>query len=257
MSTLSALIITHNEEKHIGDCIKSLQDIADEIILLDSASTDRTKETAESLGAKVYTDTDWQGYGIHRQKTQKFATCDWCVWLDADERITPELGKEIKECISGAENNQILNISRANHVFGIRVRHCGYFPDRVMRVHNRLYTTYNDSKVHEKLLTPEGTKIINSKNSLLHYTYADYIDLQNKQIKYADLWAADRLAKKNKGCCFITPFIKGAFAFFRQYVLQLGFLDGKIGLTISSCTAMYTFNKYMTLHLRATAKKNS
>ena len=248
MASLSALVIARNESANIAECIKSMQDIADEIIILDGGSTDDTVKIAEGFGARVVHHPEWEGYGKQRQKLQNYATCDWCLWLDADERLTDELRHEIREFIEKARQNEVLNISRANHVFGVRIHHCGYFPDRVYRVHYRTYTKYNDSLVHEKLDLPSDAVTVNSKNSMIHYTYATYQNLLFKQTKYADEWAKNRYQKKHKGCCFITPFVKAAFAFFRMFFLQLGFLDGRMGFLISACASSYTFNKYLCLY---------
>ena len=256
MTSISALVIARNESANIAECIKSMQDIADEIIVLDGGSKDDTVNIAESLGARVVHHHEWEGYGKQRQKLQKYATKDWCVWLDADERLTPELREEIRAFTEKAKTNEILNISRANHAFGIRIRHCGYFPDRVLRVHSRTYTTYNDSLVHEKLVLPADAKIIDSKNSMLHYTYDTYLNMQMKQVKYASEWAKNKYTKKGRGCCFLTPFIKGGFSFLRKYIFQLGILDGRIGFLISASTSSYTFNKYLCLYQIAMEKKH-
>ena len=256
MASLSALVIARNESANISECIKSMQGLADEIIILDGGSTDNTVEIAESLGARVVKHPEWEGYGKQRQKLQNYAVCDWCLWLDADERLTEELRKEIKDFIEKAGQNEILNISRANHAFGVRIRHCGYFPDRVMRVHFRTYTRYNDSLVHEKLLLPADAKTVNSKNSMIHYTYDTYMTMQLKQTKYAAEWAKNRFCKTGRGCLFITPFIKGGFSFIRKYLFQLGILDGRMGFLISASTSSYTFNKYLCLYQLALEKKH-
>lgn len=248
MDTLTALIIAKNESSNIADCVESLREVAGEIIVLDGGSADGTAELAEKLGARVIRDGNWEGFGRQRQKLQGYARTDWCLWLDADERLTPELAAEIREFVAKASPNEILSIPRLNHVFGIRVKHCGYYPDRVLRVHNRTHTGYNDSAVHEKLILRPDSAVVNARNGMLHYTYRTCRSMFEKQIKYCDEWAAARYAKTGRGCLAATPFLKAGYSFFRTYCLQGGFLDGKIGFFISASTACYTFNKYLILY---------
>lgn len=248
MPTLATLIIAKNEEKNIVDCIKSVKEFSDEIVVLDGGSTDNTREVATELGAKIVFNDDWEGYGKQRQKLQKNTDCDFCLWLDADERVTPKLAEEIKDFVSKAKDNEILSISRANHAFGKRIRFCGYYPDRVLRLHKNSYTTYNDSLVHEKLVEKEDTVIRKSKNDLLHYTYTSDEMLLNKQIRYCTEWSQNYYQRKHKSCSMLKAYVKCVFSFLIRYILQLGILDGSIGFYISRTTARYTFMKYKFLH---------
>ncbi|MEE1286077.1 MAG: glycosyltransferase family 2 protein [Ruminobacter sp.] len=248
MKTISAIVITKNEEMHIESCIKCLQQFADEVIIFDSMSTDRTGEIATSLGAKFIPEPIFPGYGPQRIKAQKHASCDFIFFLDSDERVTPELAAEIKEFVANAKDNEVLAIPRENYVLGQKIMHCGYYPDHVMRLYCNSYTTYNDALVHEKIIVKKDTVIKYAKNNLIHHTYLTYDSLLTKNIRYSEAWARDRFQKNKKCRFFITPFVKGAFNFFYKYFIRLGILDGKMGLIISLISAFYTFNKYFALY---------
>lgn len=253
MPSISVIIIARNEKNNIEDCVRSAQLVADEVVVFDGDSTDNTATLAQALGAKAFSvpATQWQGYGEQRRRAQSKATGDWCFWLDADERITPELAAEIKDFVVKKPRNAIMAVPRLNHAFGACIRHCGYYPDRVLRLHHRDYTRYNDSLVHEKLELPSDAQIINAKADLVHYTYVSMEQLLRKQVSYGLQWADNRYRKTQKGCFWFTPFMKGAFMFLRKYFILGGFLDGKAGFVISATSVTYTFSKYMALYVLA------
>lgn len=244
MSTITALVITKNEEQHIKACVESSKLVADEIIIFDSNSTDKTAEIATSLGAKVINCDNFDGFGPQRQKAQKHATQEWCFWLDADERVTYELAKEIKNFVNSAKDNEVLAIPRANHCFGKLIKYSGWSPDFVLRVHKRTYTTYNNSLVHEKLELKPDSKIVKCQKKLTHFTYLSYESMLTKNVKYSEIWASNKYIKTNKTCSFITPIIKAIGNFFINYFIRLGFLDGRLGFILCVVSSFYTFNKY-------------
>lgn len=254
MASLSVLIITKNKQEDIIKCIESVKSIADEIIVYDGNSSDKTISIASACGAIVYEDSDWQGFGIQRQKAQKIATMDFCLWIDSDEIITPELANEIKFFVNENHPTKILSISRKNFVLKRFIRHCGFFPDRVWRLYPRAHTHYNSDLVHEKIILKNDSILINSKNSLLHDTYKTLDEMHSKLQNYSEEWAKNRFNKTQKGCLFITPFIKAYFSFFKHFFIQKGFLEGKIGLIICLSIAKYTQRKYFIL--REIYKKN-
>lgn len=253
MNTLCVIIIARNESTNISACIASAKLCADEVVVFDGGSTDNTVDLAQKAGATVYSGSvgAWQGFGEQRRRIQKTIKAKWIFWLDADERITEELAKEIKEFISTRPDNSILAVARRNHAFGVRIKHCGYYPDRVLRLHAKAFTSYNTALVHEKLELPTTAEVINSQYDLLHYTYNSMEQLLRKQISYGLLWAENKYRKTKKGCMFYTPFIKGLLTFLRKYFIQGGILDGKAGFIISATSVSYTFCKYMALYVIA------
>lgn len=151
MSTrLSVVMIAKNAADLLPDCLASVA-WADEIVILDSGSTDNTADVARAAGAKVFTDTDWQGYGIQRQRAQGYATGDYVLMIDTDERVTPELRQAIQTVLAAPQPGAVYSIARRNYFLGRFMRHSGWYPDRVMRLYARERYQYNNNLVHESL----------------------------------------------------------------------------------------------------------
>ena len=155
---------------------------------------------------------------------------------------------EIKKFIETAKENDILAIPRLNHFLGQKVKHCGFYPDYVLRLHHNSYTTYDAAFVHEKLIEKADTNIVHAKEPFLHYTHNTIDSYYSKQLYYTTLWAKNYYHKKHKVCSIFAPFYKAAFTFIKKYFLQLGFLDGRIGVIVSATSAQYTFTKYLILY---------
>ncbi|MFC0226518.1 glycosyltransferase family 2 protein [Serratia aquatilis] len=242
--SLSVVMIAKNEAELLAECIQSVA-WADEIIVLDSGSTDGSVALAESLGAKVFTHTDWQGFGKQRQKAQNYASQDYILMIDADERVTPELRLSIQHTLATADDNVVYSLGRRNLFLGRFMRHSGWYPDRVNRLYANARYCYNDDLVHESLNT-NGAKIVALKGDLLHLTCRDFFAFQRKQLHYAEQWAAQRhLAGKR--CGYLSIFTHTLGAFCKTWLLRAGFLDGKQGLLLAMVNAQYTFNKYTAL----------
>ena len=248
-NTVSVIILCKEANDRFVECINSAKSIAQEIIVYSNNRDDLLlNKLSLQFPFKVIYDPKWDGFGIQRQKAQQYVTSNYCLWLDSDEVLTDKLIAEIKQFLSTAKDNDILAIPRLNHVLGLKVMHCGYYPDYVLRVHSNKYTTYNDSFVHEKLILKDDSKVIHAKNHLLHYTYDSLENMYQKQQTYCCLWAKNAYLKKHKVCSLFSPIYKAAFMFIKKYLLQLGFLDGKIGLIVSATSAQYTFTKYIILY---------
>lgn len=242
--SLSVVMIAKNEAELLTECLQSVA-WADEIIVLDSGSSDGSVALAESLGAKVYTHTDWQGFGKQRQQAQSYATQDYVLMLDADERITPELRQSIEQALASADDNVVYSLGRRNLFLGRFMRHSGWYPDRVNRLYANQRYRYNDDLVHESLNTG-GAKIVPLSGDLLHLTCRDFFAFQRKQLHYAEQWAIQRhQAGKRSGFLSILTHTLGAFC--KTWLLRAGFLDGKQGLLLAVVNAQYTFNKYAAL----------
>lgn len=242
--SLSVVIIAKNEAGLLPDCLHSVA-WADEIIMLDSGSQDGSVAVAKSLGAKVFTHTDWQGFGKQRQLAQSYASHDYILMIDADERVTPELRQSIEQALAAPDENKVYSCARRNLFLGRFMRHSGWYPDRVNRLYaNRRYR-YNDNLVHESLNT-DGAKVVPLSGDLLHLTCRDFFAFQRKQLRYAEEWAIQR-HQAGKRCSYLSILTHTLGAFCKTWLLRAGFLDGKQGLLLAVVNAQYTFNKYAAL----------
>ncbi|MEX2979127.1 glycosyltransferase family 2 protein [Serratia fonticola] len=243
-NSLSVVMIAKNEAELLSECLQSVA-WADEIIVLDSGSTDGSVALAESLGAKVFTHTDWQGFGKQRQKAQSYATQDYVLMIDADERVTPELRHSIEQVLANSDDNVVYSLGRRNLFLGRFMRHSGWYPDRVNRLYANQRYRYNDDLVHESLNTG-GAKVVPLQGDLLHLTCRDFFAFQRKQLHYAEQWAIQR-HQAGKRCGYLSILTHTLGAFCKTWLLRAGFLDGKQGLLLAVVNAQYTFNKYAAL----------
>ena len=202
-------------------------------------------ELARRLGAQVYTHTDWRGYGIQRQRAQDYATGDWVLMIDTDERVTPELRQAILKVLDAPQRGAIYSIARRNYFLGRFMRHSGWYPDRVLRLYERARYRYNDNLVHESL-DSLGAEVIPLTGDLLHLTCRDFAGFQQKQLAYAAAWALER-HQKGKKTSMAGIFSHTLGAFLKTLLLRGGVLDGKQGWLLAMVNAQYTFTKYTEL----------
>ncbi|SMB55389.1 Lipopolysaccharide core biosynthesis glycosyltransferase KdtX [Serratia proteamaculans] len=242
--SLSVVIIAKNEAGLLPDCLLSVA-WADEIVMLDSGSQDDSVAVAESLGAKVFTHVDWQGFGKQRQLAQSYASHDYILMIDADERVTPELRQSIEQTLTAPDDNQVYSCARRNLFLGRFMRHSGWYPDRVNRLYANQRYRYNDNLVHESLII-SGAKVVPLSGDLLHLTCRDFFAFQRKQLRYAEEWANQR-HQAGKRCGYLSILTHTLGAFCKTWLLRAGFLDGKQGLLLAVVNAQYTFNKYAVL----------
>lgn len=244
--TVAAVVITKNEEAHLNECLASVIDWVDEVVILDSGSTDRTQEIAERFGARFYRNLEWPGFGRQRQIAQEYVTSDWCFWLDADERVSPDLRDEILSVVRHGPGNNVYAIPRLNWFFGRFIRHCGWYPKPVVRLYPSTLTRYDDAAVHEQVEVRDPITITTLNNDLLHYPYADLRQYVTKSSLYAKNWAQMKFATGKKSS-LAGAFLRAFLRFFRMYLLQKGILDGKQGFLLSVLSSYYTFLKYAEL----------
>jgi len=247
-STLSVVLIVKNESAMIADCLASV-DWADEIIVIDSGSRDDTTEIARNYTDKVFTEEDWQGFGVQRQRAQQHASGDWILMLDADERVTPELAEEIRQVVATNNQQYVYSVPRLSYVFGRFIRHSGWYPDYVTRLYPRTQAGYDASRVHEKLVYPDTMTEKKLSSDLLHYTYRDLEHYLVKSAHYAAEWAQQRHAR-GKRSSLLQGLIHGIGCFIKMYIVRAGFLDGKQGLLLAVLSAHSTFVKYADLWIR-------
>ncbi|AVF36567.1 glycosyltransferase family 2 protein [Rahnella sikkimica] len=240
---LSVVLIARNEADLLPECLESVT-WADEIILLDSGSEDATLDVARQFGAKVFTNVQWPGFGKQRQLAQSYATGDYILMIDADERVSPELRQSVENVMNNPQENTVYSLGRSNLFLGKFMRHSGWYPDRV----NRLYPSsfhYNDDLVHESLNTGNSA-VVPLQGDLLHLTCRDFFAFQRKQLSYAEAWASQR-HQQGRRCRFFSVISHTLGAFIKTWILRAGFLDGKQGLILAGVNAQYTFNKYAAL----------
>jgi len=242
MTGISALIIAKNEEANIGPAIKSLKGLADEIIVVvDSQSTDKTDEVARNLGARTFV-REWQGYGASKAWAVKQAKGEWILWIDADERVTPQLTKEVISCqpfIAAA-----YSFPRKAYFLGRWIKHCGWYPGYVTRFFHKDRGSFNDKQVHEGLVV--SGEIIRLNNPLLHYTDPNLEHYLTKFNHYTTL-AAGQQRRSGKQFKTIDIILGPLAAFVKMYLLKLGFLDGLEGFILSVFSAHYVLVKNLKL----------
>lgn len=240
---ISVIILTHNEEKHIENCIKSCP-FADEIILIDDNSTDNTISIATKLGAKVVNHPLNGDFGAQRNFGIEQAKEDWILFLDADERCSKELINNILE-IKDIEPNMAYEIERKVKFKYNKVSYGTMRPDYVIRLLPRK-GAHVEGKVHEAILSTYPKKRI--KGYLEHYTYDNFDQYFNKINTYAKI-SAEKYIERNKQPHFIRDVVfRPHWAFFKTYILDRGFLDGKIGFVLAISHYYYTFQKYARLY---------
>ena len=253
MATLSVTLIVKNEEYNLAECLETVK-WADEILVLDAGSKDKTIEIVKQYTDKVFVNDDWQGYGIQRQRLQELAGCDWILMLDADERVTTELRNEIQAVISDDDRTVVYALPRLSWCFGKFIRHSGWYPDYVTRLYAKDKAHYSSNLVHEKLEYGSSMRLVKLKGDLLHYTYRDLEHYLVKSAGYATAWA-DQRQEKGKSSSLFQGINHGIACFLKMYVFRLGFLDGKQGFLLALLSAHSTFAKYADLWIRSQQEK--
>jgi glycosyltransferase involved in cell wall biosynthesis len=243
MRKLTAVIITFNEARNIKRCIASLQGVADEIVVVDSFSTDATPNICKGLGVQFH-QREWKGYSKQKNFGNGLASNDWILSVDADEALSEDLKTSI---INEKENGSRVNFSfnRLTNYCGKWIRHSGWYPDAKVRMFDRTQDDWK-GEVHEKL-TVDSTKVKKLKGDLLHYSYHSVSDHVKRTDKYSTLGAQELFESGKRASIFkliFNPWLK----FNRMYFLRLGFLDGMAGFTIALITAYGTFLKYIKLY---------
>lgn len=238
---VSATIITKNEEDHIADCIQSARLVADEIIVLDSGSSDRTVEIAQQY-ADVVEVTDWPGFGVQKQRALEKATGDWVLSIDADERITPGLAREINHTLA-APDAEAYKLPWAVTLYNTRLDfgRSGRAPLRLFR---REGVHFSDALVHEKILVPAGRKVKTLRGRLTHYTHRNFGHSLEKSAKYAWLGSQEKFRRNKRTRTLVYPTFRGLLTFVQVYFIRFGFLDGAVGFLVAMTYAQGSFNKY-------------
>ena len=243
---ISAVIITFNEEKHIADAIRSVHWV-DEIVVVDSESTDETRQIAESLGASVIVNK-WPGFSAQKQLAVDRAAHDWILSLDADERVSDELRAEIESVrnASGASADGY-RIPRLSYYMDRPIRHSGWYPDLQLRLFDRTKGRWNGAVIHESVSMAPDTKVGRLRGEIIHYTIDDAAN--HRRIiaaRYAPL-GAQKMIDDRRRTSPVRAVFSSWFTFIRSYFLKLGILDGFPGLCIAYFAAYNTFLKHLIL----------
>lgn len=245
MLNLSVILITKNEAENIRACLESVG-WADEIVVVDSGSTDETVEIAREFTGKVYLHPDWPGFGPQKNRALDYATGDWVLSIDADERVTPELHAEIESVLTDT-GAIAYRIPRLSSFCGRFMRHSGWRPDYVLRLFRRDMGRFSEAQVHESVEVRGEVK--NLQCDLLHYSYRDFDDVLAKLNLYSSA-SAKQMAERGKRGGLATAILHGAWAFFRTYVLRAGFLDGREGFMLAVMNAENSYYRYIKLWLK-------
>ena len=244
LTSLTVIVITKNEAHNIEACLQSVL-FAEQIVVLDSGSTDDTLEIAKKIGAQVSQTPDWQGFGVQKNRALALARSDWVLSIDADERVTPALRTEIMAALANPVHD-VYDFPRLSSYCGQYMRHSGWYPDRVMRLFRRELARFSDDLVHEKLIT--SSKIGQLVSPLLHESFTSFEAVLDKANRYSTA-GAQILLRRGKTSSVSKALAHGFWAFCRTYFLRCGFLDGRLGLVLAISNAEGTYYRYLKLWL--------
>lgn len=255
MPSLSVVIIAQDEERTIGDVLDAVRDIADEIVLVDSGSTDATIKIAEQRGARVI-HHDWPGFAAQKNYALEQARCDWILSLDADEILTPKLAAEIKQVFSTSLYQEFdgFKISRLMMIGDKAVHHGGFYPDAQLRLFRAGRGRFNDRLVHESVQL-DG-RVSQLKNHLLHKAYPDVHGFEKAHEKYARLAAQEAMRSGYRPwkASLANELVHPVWTFFYRYFGRRGFLDGILGLRMNVSYAQYVRKKITYLRQAASSQ---
>jgi glycosyltransferase involved in cell wall biosynthesis len=242
--SLSVCIITLNEEVNIGRTLRSIKDIADEIIVVDSGSTDSTVSIAQSYGAKVFFEP-WKGFAPQKNSALDKASCEWVLSLDADEEVSAELAAGIKLLLKSgqaAPEFDAYTMNRRNMYLGKWIRHSGYYPDAKMRLAKRELAEFELRAVHEDM--KKLPRMGHLKGDLIHHAYPTLESFIEHANRYSSLGAGMVVEQRAVGFSFMNIVLRPLVRFIYMYFFRLGFLDGREGLLVLMTHASYVSWKY-------------
>lgn len=241
MNNISAVIITLNEERNIGRCIESLLPVADEIIVVDSFSTDRTQDICQSYGVRFF-QVEWMGYAPTKNYANGLASHPYILSIDADEALSDELQAEIiqlkKTGLQGA-----YKLNRLTNYCGKWIRHCGWYPDVKVRLWDKQTGEWS-GVLHEEILFATPVSVQQLKGHLYHYSYHSIHQHINQFNAFTEIGAKQAFEKGKRSNLFKILF-NPVWKFIRDYFIKLGFLDGYYGFLICAISAFATFSKYI------------
>lgn len=242
MIKLSVVIITNNEERNIGRCLESVHTIADEIVVVDSFSADKTQEICAQYGVR-FSQHEFEGHIQQKNYAASLAQNDWVLSLDADEALSPELQNAIKAILNATPKAGVTGykMNRLTNYCGHWVKHCGWYPDTKLRLFNRHKGAWGGVNPHDKYETTGEVEHL--KGDILHYSFYT-VEEHYKQTRYFSAIAAKAHFDRGKRAYWFNLIVNPAVKFIRDYIIKLGFLDGATGFTISRIQAWGNYLKY-------------
>ena len=239
MNKISVTIITKNEEKNIRRCLESIQ-WADEIVIVDTFSSDRTVEICREFTDKVFQES-WLGYGPQKNLCASKATNTWVLNLDADEVISSECAAEIQKLLLGQPEFSFYRFPRKNFIADRWVRYAGWYPDLISRLYDKDRVSFSDSMVHERLIPDEIGGVINQP--IFHYSFDGMDDYIERQNRYSSLYAEEK-KRLSWEVNWTHLYIRPVWAFIRTYFFRQGFMEGFLGVFLALAMMFYTYLKY-------------
>lgn len=243
---ISVIVIVKNEAHDIRACLASVHGWVDEIVVLDSGSTDGTQAICHEFGATVV-ETDWPGFGPQKQRALETARGPWILSLDADERVPTALRDEILASVK-ANTADLFQLPRRSNYCGQWIRHSGWSPDYVTRLFRRDAARFSNDLVHERVLYSPDSRIAALREPLLHYSFRDFSDVLGKIDSYSTYGATQGAVRGKRGSLG-KALMHGFWTFVRTWIIQRGFLDGKMGLVLAISNAEGTYYRYLKLML--------
>lgn len=253
MPQISAVIIAYNEHDYIGRCLSSLEGISDEIIVVDSFSTDSTESICKNFNVKFFKH-HFEGYFEQKNYALSLASCQYVLSLDADEAVSEELKESIIKIKDNLEYDGYI-VNRLQNYCGRWIKHSRWYPDRHLRLFNKSCGSWEGPNPHDRFIMKPGCRVARIKGDLLHWNYASIEEHIDKINKFSTISAAEYF-KEGKRAWICTATIHTIWSFFRSYILCAGFLEGQLGYVSCSITAYATFLKYSKLRKLITDSKN-
>ncbi len=242
--SLGVALITKNAERHLRHCLNAVR-FADDIVVLDSGSTDATVAIARECGARVEIDTDWQGFGVQKNRAIARLQTDWILLIDADEVVSDGLAASIQAAIRpGRTAADTYALDRLSRFCGRWIRHSGWRPDTVPRLFRRGTAHFSDDRVHERLVFDGPAPTLDGV--LLHYSYDDISEVLRKLDSYSALGAQQRF-ERGASAGLPKAISRALWAFLRTYFLKRGFLDGEAGFMIATLNAQTVYYRFLRL----------
>lgn len=242
MEKITVAIITKDEERNIRDCLESVK-WADEIVVVDNGSTDRTLGICREYGARIFQE-EWKGYSGQKNSAIAKAGNEWVLNLDADERVSPELRQEMQKSLEENRGVDGYWIPRKNFFLGQWIRYCGWYPDLNLRLFRKSRGRFGERAVHERVEVEGKTATLT--HPLIHKTYQSLSDFFVRMDRYSTL-AAQEMHRERRKFRLMDVVFRPPFTFLQMYLLRAGFLEGYLGFVLSVLYSYYTFAKYIKL----------
>ncbi len=245
VTKMSAVIITYNEEKNIARCISSLQEVADEILVVDSFSEDRTKEICTSMGVR-FMEHAFEGHVQQKNYATGQATHDFVLALDADEALSVELAEQILD-VKKNKTYDAYRFNRLTNYCGKWIRHCGWYPDTKLRLWDRQKGKWGGRNPHDSVKMQSGSRVKHIGGDILHYSFYSVTQHLQQIDKFTNIMALEKFKEGKKVNPFYHLLIKPLYFFIQRYVFRLGLLDGYEGYIVCKNGAYYKFIQYVKL----------